>query len=285
LQATVRSQLRALARDNGTTDSLGVIAGWTVVDPVSEDRPLDGLRQAIRGAAVVARVEAQRALVLAAVTHELRTPLTAILGYAERLRDESDLDTRERMRYGGIVAQEARRLHRLVETLIDAGAWTAGRLALSARPQSLRTLARAAWSALSVDPGRRICFDVRGDATPVVDPERIQQVFINLLDNAVRHSPASGRVRMRIAASAGIATVHIEDDGSGFSKRAAAALGTPFAPDADGRVGLGLSIARLLVEAHGGSLQLASRPRRGGHLEIRLPVSAYSKGEKRVTTR
>ena len=203
LQATVRSQLRALARGNGKADAPGVIAGWTVVDPVSEDRPLDGLRQAIRGAAVVARVEAQRALVLAAVTHELRTPLTAILGYAERLRDESDLDTRERMRYGEIVAQEARRLHRLVETLIDAGAWTAGRLALSARPHSLRALAHTAWSALSVAPGRRIRFDVRGDATPVVDAERIQQVFINLLDNAVRHSPAGGRVRVRIAASAG----------------------------------------------------------------------------------
>ncbi|HEV2907944.1 MAG TPA: histidine kinase dimerization/phospho-acceptor domain-containing protein, partial [Candidatus Eremiobacteraceae bacterium] len=229
LQAMVRSQLSALARRNGNTGEIGVIAGWTVIDPVSADRPLDGLRQAIRGAAVVARVEAQRAHVLAAVTHELRTPLTAILGYAERLRDETDLDAVQRRQYGAIVAQEARRLHRLVETLIDAGAWTAGRLALAARPHSLRALARAAWASLAgTVPARRVRFTVRGDATPVVDAERIQQVFINLLDNAVRHSPAGGRVHMRIATRAGVTTINVEDEGAGFSKRAAAALGTPF---------------------------------------------------------
>ncbi|MBV8365771.1 MAG: HAMP domain-containing histidine kinase [Candidatus Eremiobacteraeota bacterium] len=268
LAAAVRMRLQGAvqpARD------VGVIAGWTVLDPVSGIHPLDDLRQAVRGAAVVARVEAQRALVLAAVTHELRTPLMSIIGYAERLRDEPGRAATARTRDAAVVVEEAARLHRLVETLIDAGAWSAGRLVLDRRAGRLGQIVRSAWRALA---GRRppgIRFGVRGDARALVDRERLEQVFINLLDNAVRHSPRTGSIRATIESAGGQCAVTIADEGAGFDARAVRALGTEFAPSANGRAGLGLSIARLLVEAHGGSLRVRSS-RLGARVEIKLPV-------------
>jgi signal transduction histidine kinase len=269
LQAAVRAQLHDLAGAERGAGEIGVIAGWTVLDPVAPAQPLEDLRQGIRGAAVVARVEAQRALVLAAVTHELRTPLMSILGYAERLRDESDLAPRMRSRFGGIVAREARRLHRLVESLIDVGAWTAGKLILKRRRVALKALVHSSWvaSAAGVPACARV--EISGDARVAADPERLTQVFINLLDNAVRHSPKGARVKVRIARRGDAALVAFIDEGPGFTRAAVRAVGTPFASGADGRVGLGLSIARLLVEAHGGSLEVSGG--RGARVEVRLP--------------
>ena len=269
LQAAVRAQLHQLAAAEKGARDMGVIAGWTVLDPVAPAQPLEDLRQGIRGAAVVARIEAQRALVLAAVTHELRTPLMSILGYAERLRDEQDLAPRMRARFGGIVAREARRLHRLVESLIDTGAWTAGKLVLRRRRVALNALVRSSWAASAAGQPSGARVEVSGDARVSADPERLTQVFINLLDNAVRHSPVKARVRVRIARRGDAIIAAVIDEGPGFTQRAARAAGTPFAPGADGRVGLGLSIARLLVEAHGGTLEVSGG--RGARVEVRLP--------------
>jgi len=269
LQAAVRAQLHQLAGAEKAARDMGVIAGWTVLDPVAPAQPLEDLRQGIRGAAVVARVEAQRALVLAAVTHELRTPLMSILGYAERLRDEPDLAPRMRARFGGIVAREARRLHRLVESLIDTGAWTAGKLVLRRRRVALNALVRSSWAASAAGQPSGARVEVSGDARVSADPERLTQVFINLLDNAVRHSPVKARVRVRIARRGDAVIAAVMDEGPGFTQRAVRAAGTPFAPGADGRVGLGLSIARLLVEAHGGTLEVSGG--RGARVEVRLP--------------
>jgi two-component system, OmpR family, sensor histidine kinase ResE len=273
LQAAVRERLRSMARSGAISSEIGVISGWTVLDPVSRERPLDELRQAIRGAAVVARVEAARAAVLASVTHELRTPLTAIVGYAERLRDDRGLTPAQRARYYGIVADEGRRLHRLVESLIDIGAWTAGKLKLERQPTELRELAARAWSAIAPRAaGRHVRLTLRGRARAGVDRERFEQVLINLLDNAVRHSPDGGRVSIAIGTTTARATLVVEDEGPGFSAAAAHAFGAPFASEADGRAGLGLSIARLLVEAHGGELAVRRTRRRGARLEIRVPA-------------
>jgi signal transduction histidine kinase len=274
LQAAIRARLRVLERRGVLPASIGVIGGWTVLDPVSAERPLAELRQAVRGAAVVARVEARRATVLASVTHELRTPLTSIIGYAERLRDEPELAASVRARYSDIVAQEGRRLHRLVESLIDIGAWSAGRLKLAVEHVKLQALVRAAWAAVGDRASAKaLRLEVRGDVAASVDAERMEQVLINVLDNAARHSPNGGRVRVALERDATSCCVTVIDEGPGFTRAAARQLGSAFAPDANGRAGLGLSIARLLVDAHGGTLSLG-RAARGACLRIRLPASA-----------
>ena len=255
LQSAVRARLAEAVRAKVLPDGIGVIAGWTVLDPVSHERPLRELRQAVRGAAVVARIEAQRAVVLAAVTHELRTPLTSIIGYAERLRDQAELGEPQRRRYVGVIAQEGRRLHRLVEGLIDLGAWNAGKLKLSYGSVDLKELLQTAWLAAAGRTEKHLTLEVRGAGHAWADRERLEQVFINLLDNAVRHSPAGGTVSVAISSRAGRSEVAISDEGPGSDVQLAR-LGEPFARGSNGKTGLGLSIAMLLVRAHGGELSL-----------------------------
>jgi two-component system phosphate regulon sensor histidine kinase PhoR len=121
------------------------------------------LRHALRGAAVVARVEERRSTFLASVTHELRTPLTAIVGYVERLQSEPQLGAATQRHYLDVISSEAARLTRLVEGLIDAGAWGAGTLRLQLAPVDIAGLAERAWR--TVEPRhakRRLRFDLRG---------------------------------------------------------------------------------------------------------------------------
>src|SRR5450755_2567332 len=114
LRGSVLEAFRAAQSRGIMPPRAGVRAGWTVIEPVDPSAPMVGLRHALRGAAVVARVEERRSTFLASVTHELRTPLTAIVGYVERLRISPRLGSERRRRYLDIVASEAARLSRLV---------------------------------------------------------------------------------------------------------------------------------------------------------------------------
>ena len=251
----------------------GVRAGWTIIEPRDGERPLSELRHALRGAAVVARIEERRATVFAAITHELRTPLTSILGYAEQLSDGAWSDKGKRTRALAVMADEARRLARLVEGLIDAGAWQAGRLALTRRSVKLRGLARRAAEMVGeAAQTRGVSIIIRGDASGAVDPDRMLQVLVNLLDNAVRHASAGGVVRVTMTSPRAGRTIVVADDGPGFDRGDAIALGTPFGVGRNGRLGLGLAISKMLVEAHGGTIEFGSARGRGARVTVRLPM-------------
>ena len=247
--------------------------GWTVIEPVHPDRAAEELNQAIRGAAVVARVEERRATILASITHELRTPLTSIVGYAEMLAT-GGATRAKRGRYARIIADEARRLRELVDGLIDLGAWSAGKLDLRTRRLSLRSVANAARD--SVEPlarARTVRCSVSGDARMLGDKGRLHQMLVNVLDNAVRHSPVGGHVSVEIDSANGTRRLTVSDEGDGFDRRSIEALGLPFARGEGGRTGLGLAIVRLLVEAHGGHVTADNPPNGGGRIRIVFPAS------------
>ncbi len=247
-----------------------VRCGWNVLELSDGDRPLEALRHAVRGAALVARIEERRATILAAVTHELRTPLTAIIGFAERLQTES-LVPRQRRRCLAIIADESKRLHRLVEGLIDVGSWTAGNLVLRPVRSELTAIARRAARAVADRAALKgVKIAVTGNARANVDPDRFLQILINLLDNAVRYSPDDGRVVLAIERSGREAVVAVKDQGPGFAASARAAVGLPFASGANGKVGLGLAISSVLAQAHGGALRVAPSGR-GGLVSVTLP--------------
>lgn len=260
-----------------------VRCGWNVLEP-SED-PLEGLRHAVRGAALVARIEEHRATVLAAVTHELRTPLTAIIGFAERLQEEPG--TARRARYLDVIIDESKRLQRLAEGLIDIGAWTAGSLRLSAELQSLKAIAQAAAQAVGERAtAKQVKIRVQGDAAAYIDRDRCLQIFINLLDNAVRYSPQRARVTVSIRGTGRFCAVEVADQGPGFTAPQRRVAGTAFGAGADGKVGLGLAIARVLVEAHGGVLSIRKSRAGGGMVSVtlrrrKMPQTQNSAGTNR----
>jgi signal transduction histidine kinase len=268
LRQTVRRELarmRSRESEDALPPGLDVRCGWNVLEPSAD--PLEALQHAVRGAALVARIEERRATVLAAITHEVRTPLTAIIGFAERLRDDG-LDTAAGQRSLDIIVDESRRLQRLTEGLIDMGSWNAGGLRLDQQRTNLAEIAIRACEALAERAAARgVLVVLKGDAVAHVDPDRCLQILINLLDNAVRHSPRGGTVTIRISKQHAGPKVSIEDQGQGFERDVMTAVGTPFQRGKGGTVGLGLAIARLLTDAHGGSLTLPRR-RTGGMVEV-----------------
>jgi signal transduction histidine kinase len=272
LRGSVLEAFRAAQSRGIMPRRAGVRAGWTVIEPVDPATPMVGLRHALRGAAVVARVEERRSTFLASVTHELRTPLTAIVGYVERLQEDPRLAAATQKRYLDVISTEAARLSRLVEGLIDAGAWGAGNLRLRVAPSDIGELVDRAWR--TVEPRhieRCLRFSRHGSAVAEVDGERMQQVLVNLLDNAARH--AKKTVGVRVATRAGVVGIAVNDDGDGFTRETLREFAQPFSIGPGGRLGLGLSIARLLVEAHGATLRAVARRGGGTSIIIKLHIA------------
>jgi signal transduction histidine kinase len=264
LRAAVQHALDQSRSRGDVQTKIGVRVGWTIIEPRDGDRPLAELRHALRGAAVVARVEERRAIVLAAITHELRTPLTSIIGFVERLAEDPKQSAAQRSRALTIIGDESRRLARLVEGLIDAGSWQAGKLTLRRHPVHMRTLVdRAVRAVAEAAKARGVRIATRGDARAVVDEDRLTQVMVNLLDNAVRHARSRGKVRVAVSGARGALKVTIADDGKGIDPEVIQSMGAPFAVGPNGRVGLGIAISNMLVDAHGGSIEFG-RGRDGG---------------------
>ena len=273
LRSSVLEAFRKARPGGAIPRRAGVRTGWTVVEPVDLSAPMAGLRSAVRGAAVVARVEERRSTILASVTHELRTPLTAIVGYIERLQSEQGLARAKQRHYLDIIASEAARLTRLVEGLIDAGAWGAGSLRLNIAPADIGALVERAWH--TVEPrytDRGLRFAQRGSAVAPLDGERMLQVLVNLIDNAARH--ARTQIEVRIGVRAGQLRIAVDDDGEGFSRETLRDFAQPFAIGPGGQFGLGLSIARLLVEAHGATLRAATRRGGGTSVVVKLHIAS-----------
>lgn len=214
---------------------------------------------------------------LARLSHELRTPLTAISGYAESLLQDGVVwDQESHDRFLSRIGAESQRLRRLVEDLLDYSAIEAGVLRLQRDWCDLGLLLEAARDCL--DPAARAAVAVRVDEdVPVVwaDHDRLEQVFLNLMDNAVRHNPPGTRVRAVCRSGQGdTVRVEIGDDGRGLP---ATVLANPFEPHRGKRgpsagAGLGLSIAHAVVIGHGGEISV-EQAQQGTCFVISLPVA------------
>jgi len=226
---------------------------------------------------------------LSRLSHELRTPLTAIRGYASSLmQPDVTWDGDSQHRFLDRIAAESARLGRLVDDLLDFSAIESGVMRLQRDWCDIRLVVEAAVSCL---PSERstdvsVACDV---ALPVVwaDHDRLEQVFVNLLNNAFRHNPPGTSVSISAQELADMAApshdrragaeveISVTDDGLGFPEELASA---PFEPARRHRshssgAGLGLSISRGIIEAHGGSIELARAPT-GTAFRIRLPIEA-----------
>jgi signal transduction histidine kinase len=220
--------------------------------------------------------EAERTAMLSSVGHDLRTPLSALRAAVEALADGVAPDPQ---RYLGSMQRDVEALTGLVDDLFLLASIEAGRLELRREAVDLTEIADEAVEALApVAAARQV--SVRLEAAERVhvagNARALGRIIRNLLENAIRHAPASSTVRV-VVAGAGRPSVRVVDEGPGFPAEFAGhafdvfARADPSRTRSTGGAGLGLAIARGLVESHGGRIWIEQPP--GGHVAFELPAA------------
>jgi NtrC-family two-component system sensor histidine kinase KinB len=218
---------------------------------------------------------------VATVAHEFRTPLTSLHMSIHLLTEQLVGPLTEKQSDLVYAAREdCERLQRIVEDLLDLSRIESGRLVLRRLPLAIEPLGRASLGTQGTNAEQRgvtlRCEVVPGPERVLADPDRIQLVFSNLLANAIRHSPAGGQVTLRASIVDGSARFDVIDQGPGIPPELRDAVFEKYfrAPGSDGHgAGLGLSIAREIVQAHGGAIGVASGPDGGSRFWFTLPLA------------
>lgn len=221
---------------------------------------------------------------VASVSHELRTPLTSINGYLELVMDgEAGKLEEEQRDFLDIVRRNAERLLRVVGDLLDVAQFSASQVVIECAPVDLVSLAEQAVDAVRpVAEERGIVVALEGTALDPLegDADRLGQVVDNLLTNAVKFTPAGGRVDVRLFTGEGLVKLEVSDSGMGISEDDVQHLFERFFRTSDARVqaiqgtGLGLSIVAAIVEAHGGSIEVESELGVGTTFRVVLPLTS-----------
>lgn len=225
--------------------------------------------------AVLERVDEQRAALLRSVSHDLRTPLATIRAVASDLRAGPDYDAGTRADLLDLVSDEAERLDRLVANLLNLSRIEAGALAPDRQAVDLGELVAECVRRLGrLLTGVRLQVDVPADL-PLVDADysQLDQVLVNLLENAARHTPPRSTVRVGARAAEGHVTVWVDDEGPGVAGFEQEAVFQPFRRGAgSASSGIGLAICKAVVEAHGGTIAATGAPGGGARFEFTVPV-------------
>jgi signal transduction histidine kinase len=255
--------------------------------PVSGPAEVQALARSFNAMAdqVQATQQSQRDFV-ANVSHELKTPLTSIQGFSQALLDGTASTPEAAARAARVVHEEAARMRRMVDELLILARFDAGEMVMARGPVELAPLlrgcaekltpqAQAAHVALELDVPEPLI--VAGDA------DRLAQVFANLLDNGVAHTPAGGQVAVaaRRVDQERAVEVTVTDTGPGIPAEALPRIFERFYQVDKARrrsrgAGLGLAIIKEIVEAHGGTVTVESVVGLGSKFTVRLPVSVKS---------
>jgi two-component system, OmpR family, sensor histidine kinase KdpD len=213
------------------------------------------------------------------VSHDLRTPLAAITGSASTLvegRDTLDPETRQELAQG--IEDEADRLNRLVHNLLDMTRLESGGIQARKDWHSIEEIVGSALGRLEKALGeRRVVINLPADLPLVpLDPLLIEQALINLLDNAIKYTPPDAPIEITGAVDDGAVHLRIADRGPGFAPDEVERVFDKFyrsetAASRSG-AGLGLTIVRGIVEAHGGRVVAENRPGGGALFRITLPL-------------
>ncbi len=277
-------------------------------------RPLAAAAPQAGGTAVVIvdltelrRLEGVRRDFVANASHELKTPLTSIRGYAETLMEDDALPAETRLRFLDTIARNAGRLQQIVDDLLDLSRLESGGWRPELEPVDAMHIARDAWAPFR-ERAAQADVEVIVPAAParvLADARGLGQIFTNLFDNALRHTPPGGRIEVRVsrdfgdatllaarraaraaapasgvAAGAACVVLEVADTGSGIPGDALPRIFErfyrvdPARSRAEGGTGLGLSIVRHMVESMGGEVGAESQLGRGTTIRLRLPAPA-----------
>jgi PAS domain S-box-containing protein len=268
-------------------DTGRIIGASKIARDITERRRAEGERDALLARVQEARAEAEalnrgKDEFLATLSHELRTPLNAIFGWA-RMLTTGQLGADERVRAAEVILRNATAQVQLIDDLFDVARIITGNMRLDLRPVDLRTVVEAALDAVrpalaAKDIRLETALDPR--AGPIMGaPDRLQQVIWNLLINAVKFTPKGGRIQVHLRRSDSHAELTVSDTGEGIAPEVLPYIfdrfrqGDTGTSRRHGGLGIGLALARYLVDLHGGSIG-ADSPGvgLGATFTVRLPI-------------
>ena len=221
-------------------------------------------------------VEQVRRDFVANASHELKTPLTAVRGFAETLLQD-DPPEALRQEFLASICKNTIRLQNLVDDLLDLSRLESGGWTPSEEAVRVAGSAREVWEGLAQERAGEIHFSVRGDGVVLADPQALHQIFRNLYDNALRYTPAGGRIGVTIVPNGSYVRVTVTDSGTGISSGALPRIFERFYRADSGRgrdaggTGLGLAIVRHLVQSMDGDVGARSELGRGTAIRFDLP--------------
>jgi PAS domain S-box-containing protein len=245
-----------------------------------ESRGIVGAVLVIRDITALQELDRKKDEFLSVASHELRTPLTTIKGYTQLLAQTvNDLEPEERATYINAVLGEIERMMGLISELLDVSRIETNRLQIHPQPIRWLHFIEGRISAFRVQhPARSMSFDVSAPESVVVaDPDRMRQVVDNLLSNALKYSPEGSDIDVHVATEDGFIATSVTDHGIGIPKDEIPQLFERFHRARNvssryyGGLGLGLYIARAIVEAHGGEIAVESEEGAGSMFTLRLP--------------
>jgi two-component system phosphate regulon sensor histidine kinase PhoR len=232
------------------------------------------------------KLEQIRKEFVANVSHELRTPITAIQGFAETLLDE-DLSPEQARQFMQILRDEADRLSHLTQDLLELSRLESGSVRFDKKEVEIGSLVAAVVEKMMnhvKQSGLSIEYEPDGEGHFAwVDAMRIQQVLINLIENAVKYTPPGGKIFVNVVEKDRYVVITVRDTGIGIPEQDCERIFERFyrvdkaRSRKSGGTGLGLSISKHIVEAHGGYITVHSEVDKGSTFAVHLPKSAPEK--------
>ena len=262
----------------------GIAAGrYQLIEPEGPDE-VKSLARAFNDMAdqVQTTLQSQRDFI-ANVSHELKTPLTSIQGFAQAILDGTARSQDDLSNAAGVIYNEAGRMHRLVLDLLDLARLDGGTFEFERAPVDMVTLLESV--ATKLTPQARageVNLDLHIDPLPglIGDGDRLAQVFTNLVENAIKHTPENGDVRVVAQPSDGMVEISVIDTGEGIPPEDLTLIFERFYQVDKSRpggrrrgAGLGLAIAREIIQAHGGTLSVKSDTGQGSVFVVKLPLA------------
>ena len=238
---------------------------------------LEGMRlsEEVRRAELEAHSSRLKAALFSGVTHDVKTPIAAILASVTSLIDGRGFSTEDRWDHLDTIQQEAERLHRLVNNLLDIARFRSGALTVHREPAPVDEVLESVINRLrSLLEGRLVDLRVGDDIPDVpMDVVQIDQVVTNLLENAVKFTPAASPISLTVVGDAKRVRVTVADAGPGIPKADRRRIFEPFerGSTTETGTGLGLAVADAIVQAHGGRMWASQSPTGGASFTFELP--------------
>jgi two-component system sensor histidine kinase ResE len=253
-----------------------------IVSPLYNNNTIRGAVAVVRDMTEERRLDKLRKDFIANVSHELRTPISMLQGYSEAIVDDIAETEEEKKEIARIIYDESLRMGRLVNDLLDLARMEAGHITLHEQSVTIMPFTeRVASKFAGVAKEKKISIqfesEVERERELSIDPDKIEQVLTNLIDNAIRHTPGGGEVTVSLNRNTQGYLFFVQDTGSGIPEEDLPFVFERFYKADKARTrgkagtGLGLAIARNIVEAHGGHIQVQSKLDQGTTFTFFLP--------------